>query len=171
MNWDPTVFANRVVVRKPLRAFLRPTCVRQDSVFANNVTVSAFIFGKKTLCSRLARFRQVDVDVPHTHHDALELADGSTVMLTRLVPGQCTTVLQLPKEAAEAHSNGKADLESELTSAPRPRSSMHRSPVSARVIFVAHLMIASASLFIIDDGDLLTLHLRAAQERRSRTSG
>jgi hypothetical protein len=96
-------------------------CLRPGTelAFDNNISVSAFIFGKKTLSSRLARFRQVDLDVPHTHHDALELADGSTVLLTRLVPGQCATVLQLPKEGAEDHSNGKAELGSELTLAPQ----------------------------------------------------
>jgi hypothetical protein len=43
-----------------------------------------------------ARFRQVDTHVRHMHHDALEFADGTIVPLTRLVPGQRATVLQLP---------------------------------------------------------------------------
>jgi len=30
------------------------------------------------------------------HHDALEFADGTIVPLTRLLPGQRATVLQLP---------------------------------------------------------------------------
>jgi hypothetical protein len=51
---------------------------------------------RTTTASRVARFRQVDVDVPHAHHDALELADGTMVLLTHLVPGQWATVLQLP---------------------------------------------------------------------------
>jgi len=44
----------------------------------------------------VARFRQVDVHVRHMHHDALEFADGTIVPLTRLLPGQRATVLQLP---------------------------------------------------------------------------
>ena len=32
------------------------------------------------------------------HHDALEFPDGRIVLLTRLVPGQRATVLQLPAE-------------------------------------------------------------------------
>jgi len=45
---------------------------------------------------KLARFRQVNMDNPCTHHDALEFPDGQIVLLTHLRPGQCATVLQLP---------------------------------------------------------------------------
>ena len=45
---------------------------------------------------RLARFRQINMDNPVTHHDALEFPDGQVVLLTRLCVGQCATVLQLP---------------------------------------------------------------------------
>jgi len=51
---------------------------------------------QKTAASRVARFRQIDVHLPHTHHDALEFPDGTVVPLARLVPGQWATVLQLP---------------------------------------------------------------------------
>jgi hypothetical protein len=51
-------------------------------------------FGK--IGQRLARFRQIDVDRPDTHHDALEFPNGRIVLLTRLRPGQRATVLQLP---------------------------------------------------------------------------
>jgi hypothetical protein len=51
------------------------------------------IFGHKT-----AIFRQIKPDVPHQHHDALELPDGRVVLLTRLIPGQSVTVLQVPVE-------------------------------------------------------------------------
>lgn len=44
----------------------------------------------------LARFRQLNLDNPQTHHDALEFADGKTVLVTLLRPGQRATVLQLP---------------------------------------------------------------------------
>lgn len=49
-----------------------------------------------TVPTKTARFRQIDVHVPHLHHDALEFADGTVVPLTRLRPGQRATVLQLP---------------------------------------------------------------------------
>jgi hypothetical protein len=42
------------------------------------------------------------MDKPHTHHDALEFADGQFVLLTNLVEGQEATVLQLPAQAATA---------------------------------------------------------------------
>jgi hypothetical protein len=51
---------------------------------------------QKTATGKVARFRQVEMHMPHTHHDALEFADGTIVPLARLMPGQWATVLQLP---------------------------------------------------------------------------
>ena len=51
--------------------------------------------GKKT-GGKVARFRQVNADDPHVHHDALEFPDGQIVLLTRLCEGQRAIVLQLP---------------------------------------------------------------------------
>jgi hypothetical protein len=45
----------------------------------------------------VAVFRQIDIDVAHTHHDALEFPNGAVVLLAQLVTGQYATVLQLPK--------------------------------------------------------------------------
>jgi hypothetical protein len=45
---------------------------------------------------RLARFRQINLDTHHAHHDALELANGEVVLLNDLAEGQTATVLQLP---------------------------------------------------------------------------
>lgn len=53
-----------------------------------------FRFGKTGQTA--ARFRQIDMDKPNVHHDALEFADGQIVLLTRLTPGQHAIVLQLP---------------------------------------------------------------------------
>jgi len=47
----------------------------------------------------VGRFRQINVDKPNTHHDAIEFPDGRVVLLTRLRSGQCATVLQLPHRA------------------------------------------------------------------------
>jgi hypothetical protein len=41
-------------------------------------------------------FRQINIDNPGTHHDAIEFPDGQTVLVTRLRAGQRATVLQLP---------------------------------------------------------------------------
>jgi hypothetical protein len=71
-----------------------------------------------TVQETTARFRRVDTHVPHAHHDSLEFADGTTVPLTRLLPGQHATVLQLPsvplaeraEEAAEHSETRPADF-------------------------------------------------------------
>jgi hypothetical protein len=50
----------------------------------------------KKVGEKVARFRQVNKDQPHVHHDALEFPDGQIVLLTKLCEGQHATVLQLP---------------------------------------------------------------------------
>lgn len=57
---------------------------------------------KRRIGERVARFRQVELDQPTAHHDALEFANGEIVLLTRLVEGQIATVLQLPHGAVRA---------------------------------------------------------------------
>ena len=54
------------------------------------------VFQKQTLKGTVAQFRQINMDQPMTHHDALELPSGQIVLLTRLCEGQHATVLQLP---------------------------------------------------------------------------
>jgi hypothetical protein len=48
---------------------------------------------------KVARFRQINLDSPCTHHDALEFPDGQIVLLTHLRAGQRATVLQLPVQS------------------------------------------------------------------------
>jgi hypothetical protein len=57
------------------------------------------ILPNKKIEQRLARFRQINMDNPVVHHDALEFPDGQVVLLTRLCVGQRATVLQLPPAA------------------------------------------------------------------------
>jgi hypothetical protein len=57
------------------------------------------ILPRKKIGQRLARFRQINMDDPVSHHDALEFPDGQVVLLTRLCVGQRATVLQLPATA------------------------------------------------------------------------
>jgi hypothetical protein len=57
-------------------------------------------FGK--LGAKVARFRQLNMDRPNVHHDALEFPDGQIVLVTRLCEGQHATVLQLPASARVA---------------------------------------------------------------------
>jgi hypothetical protein len=48
------------------------------------------------IIGKVAQFRQVNPNQPHSHHDALEFPGGQIVLLTRLLPGQVVSVLQLP---------------------------------------------------------------------------
>jgi hypothetical protein len=52
--------------------------------------------GRESVDATVARFRQIDTEVRHMHHDALEFPDGRIMLVTRLVEGQRATVLQLP---------------------------------------------------------------------------
>ena len=51
---------------------------------------------EKKIGDKVARFRQLNVDKPNMHHDALEFPNGDIVLVTRLSEGQHATVLQLP---------------------------------------------------------------------------
>jgi hypothetical protein len=57
------------------------------------------LFGNARVNHRVARFRQVNMNDPYVHHDALEFPDGRIVKVTRLVADQIATVLQLPAAA------------------------------------------------------------------------
>ena len=57
-----------------------------------------FSWRSKIVNFRTAIFRQVNMDVPRVHHDALEFPDGTCVLLTDLCEGQEATVLQLPAQ-------------------------------------------------------------------------
>lgn len=54
------------------------------------------LFGRARVNATVARFRQINMDDPLVHHDALEFPGGQIVMVTRLILGQQATVLQLP---------------------------------------------------------------------------
>ncbi len=54
------------------------------------------IFRNRNLKQKVARFRQVNLNQPDMHHDALEFPDGQIVLVTELCEGQHATVLQLP---------------------------------------------------------------------------
>jgi len=60
---------------------------------------------------KLARFRQVNMDEPNVHHDALEFPDGQIVLLTTLCQGQRATVLQLPADPKTAGQEQERKLE------------------------------------------------------------
>jgi hypothetical protein len=76
------------------------------------------LFGRARVEHTVARFRQINMDDPNVHHDALEFPGGQTVLVTRLIAGQRATVLQLP---AGAQPHAHADRGE---SAPRPASEL-----------------------------------------------
>ena len=82
----------------------------------NNVpgAIALHCFSSMDTLSRrtVARFREIEPANRYAHHDALEFPGGLIVPLTRLIPGQRATVLQLPAEI-----EAKADQ-----TAPAPRS-------------------------------------------------
>ena len=63
----------------------------------------SFGFGK--LGAGVARFRQINTQEPHTHHDALEFANGRMVLITQLSSGQRATVLQLPVQTQRLNAS------------------------------------------------------------------
>jgi hypothetical protein len=73
-----------------------------ELAFSEEVTVPRLGFlwseKKRALGDSTAIFRQINKNVAHTHHDALELSDGRIVLLTSLCEGQEATVLQLPAQ-------------------------------------------------------------------------
>ena len=58
---------------------------------------------------RVARFRQVNVNRPAAHHDALEFPDGKIVLVTDLCEGQHVTVLQLPSTGHTTHEHKEGE--------------------------------------------------------------
>lgn len=88
-------------------------CLRPGTevVFENTAYAEGLLF-RRNIGDRLARFRQIDLDKPAQHHDALEFANGTIVLVTDLALGQRATVLQLPVDPAEKPAESKA--------APRP---------------------------------------------------
>jgi hypothetical protein len=82
-------------------------CVLPGTELAFSKDVATVAFGllwtkQRTSGHRTAIFRQINKDIPHTHHDALEFPGGEVVLLTSLWEGQEATVLQLPAQPATA---------------------------------------------------------------------
>ncbi len=68
---------------------------------------------QKLISEKVARFRQINMEEPNVHHDALEFPDGQVVKLTLLCEGQHATVLQLsasPRAMNEADRQKRGSL-------------------------------------------------------------
>ena len=87
-------------------------CLRPGTelAFARDVEFDLVLcHGRDRMPARVARFRQIDTQSRHVHHDALEFPDGRVVLITRLVEGQRATVLQLPATAATEQRGVRED--------------------------------------------------------------
>jgi hypothetical protein len=83
-----------------------------DEVITKSSWVGFFTAKQKHAYSKVAIFRQIDKDERFKHHDALEMPDGTTVLLTLLDEGQNATVLQLPaKPKNETEAKEQTRLE------------------------------------------------------------
>jgi hypothetical protein len=77
-------------------------CLRPGTeiAFEDDVMRDGLVFHRR-VGDRLARFRQIDTSEPQRHHDALEFANGTVVLVTDLMVGQRARVLQLPAKPSE----------------------------------------------------------------------
>src|SRR6266498_5632647 len=69
-----------------------------ENEVAYDPALGSFLPNRKVR-QKVARFRKVNNEQPHLHHDALEFPGGQIVLLTRLCEGQRAKVLQLPASA------------------------------------------------------------------------
>ena len=84
-----------------------------EIAFEQEVEYRHALLPNQKVAERLARFRQINLEEPNVHHDALEFPDGQVVKLTRLRAGQHATVLQLPpspRATNEAEQQKRASL-------------------------------------------------------------
>ncbi|HUN95568.1 MAG TPA: hypothetical protein VMU69_04940 [Bradyrhizobium sp.] len=78
------------------------------------------MFRRKEHLGKLGRFRQINLEKRHAHHDAIEFPSGKVILLTLLCERQRAKVLQLPppsqaiQRIAFPDSESRAGFESEL---------------------------------------------------------
>jgi hypothetical protein len=101
--WNTTTRGFTAVEEPKVAVCLLPgTEVAFEANVRRVLTGFQFMFSRKAkepITEKVARFRQVGMDNPCAHHDALEFSDGRIVLLTHLLPGQRAVVLQLPVQA------------------------------------------------------------------------
>jgi len=92
-NFKNSITRGFAAVREPTVA----VCLLSGTgiAFEKNVECHHPFFGlflNRKLGEKVARFRQIDMDNPNTHHDALEFPNGKIVLVTCLCEGQrvCT---------------------------------------------------------------------------------
>jgi hypothetical protein len=81
----------------------------QDVAYERGLWLILPKMGYTTIREKVARFRQIDMDRPNSHHDALEFPNGETVLVTVLREGQTATVLQLPADPEHEHKTSSVE--------------------------------------------------------------
>ena len=81
----------------------------QDVTYSQGFGLIPPRLGYATIRQRVARFRQVNLNRPNTHHDALEFPNGEVVLVTMLREGLSATVLQLPAEPEQKTTTETAE--------------------------------------------------------------
>ena len=95
-----------------------------ELAFEDDIEYEQNWFWKKRAGSKVARFRKIEPDVPHRHHDAIEFPNGRQVLITLLSGGQRATVLQLPVTAQEPAAVSRSDQASSRTDRTIPASAV-----------------------------------------------
>jgi hypothetical protein len=93
-----------------------------EIVFEREARRDEFLLFSRSIGEKVARFRQIHLDMPDSHHDALEFPSGRVVLLTELSPGQRVTVLQLPSMGVREGDAGKRTTVIEGTVLPAVNS-------------------------------------------------
>src|SRR5215813_14145344 len=81
-----------------------------ELAFEKEVECGTFRFWTRKFPHKVARFRQVNLNRPAAHHDALEFPDGKIELVTHLCEGQHATVLQLPSAGRTAIEQGEQEV-------------------------------------------------------------
>jgi hypothetical protein len=119
--WNTTTRGFSTVEEPALAVCLLPgTEVGFEQEVERELTGFQLIFlrrRKGPIPHKVARFRQINLENPSTHHDALEFPNGEIVLLTHLRAGQRATVLQLP---ARARPPASAEVQARSAEFERP---------------------------------------------------
>jgi hypothetical protein len=89
-----------------------------ELAFADDVRYDNRWIWTRTINTRVGKFNQIDPDVPYRHHDAIEFADGRSVLVTQLREGQRVTVLQLPATGKPVERRIETGAEAATTTRP-----------------------------------------------------
>ena len=98
----PTLFLRCTAWHRLIGGVMWPVTRRIMMQMYDIRPVRQWPWGEGVIKHKTAIFRQINRNIPVTHHDALEFPDGQIVLLTLLKKHQRATVLQLPAVVAGA---------------------------------------------------------------------